>query len=198
MSNITTWIFKLKKKLTGYPKKALHIRSIPFWIGRVRGGLCPLAPVDCTYRVATNVCEIRHMLMMGAHIRSHELSDRMKEKQLLQAYFSNGSRQLMDPGTKNCMLCFFQARGYYHREVLFAHLMADHQKEDRGSVLKDIFFIIRTYLEDLSSEKPWKDVRDSVALANECKAAGIPPFGFIYSYDWLYAYFDSDSISLFH
>ncbi|KAJ8064271.1 hypothetical protein OCU04_006617 [Sclerotinia nivalis] len=167
-----------QQNLDWISKNALKI-SIPFWFGRLcstGGELCPLAPIGCTYRPAADVGENLHASTMRAHIITHELSDRMTGKQLLQDFFADDSTWSLDEGERKCMLCSFWATGGHHREIFVAHLMTDHSEQDRSSVLKDIFRLV----DDFRCFCAFHHVMEgpnSRALANECRAAGFVFWG---------------------
>ncbi|ESZ90432.1 hypothetical protein SBOR_9175 [Sclerotinia borealis F-4128] len=157
-------------------KTVLRTNSIPFWFGRVcstGGDLCPLASIGCTYRISADVGERRHEFVMRAHAITHKHSDLVEGKDLLREFFAGKLQWYLDEGVKDCMLCLFQVRGFHHRNIFFTHLMGNHSKEERSSVLKDIFRIVEIYHKNFCYLQRQGEVPSAVALANECRAIGL-------------------------
>ncbi|TGO21043.1 hypothetical protein BPAE_0246g00090 [Botrytis paeoniae] len=155
----------------------LKIRSIPFWLGRVFPNgrdICPLAAIGCTYRVTADTCEHYRTFefIMEEHIFTHELSRRLQGKELLRDFFTGRLIRFLDNGARNCMLCSFQASGCFHREILFAHLLSDHSKEERRAILPDIHPILDTHFDRFWRFHTGENNVLSIVLGNECRAAG--------------------------
>ncbi|TGO76765.1 hypothetical protein BELL_0138g00090 [Botrytis elliptica] len=152
-------------------------RSVPFWLYslRLRGrDTCPLAPNGCTWRVTADDKAYAFKFMMQKHIFTHELFDRRQVSELLGSFFTGRGYNVLDDGTKNCMLCSFQANGYFHREVLCEHMVKDHSQEERSSVLRETHQIIGDFLH-LWRMYPRVNHLNVIVLVKECTRAG---FGF--------------------
>ncbi|KAF7909203.1 uncharacterized protein EAE98_012282 [Botrytis deweyae] len=150
-------------------------RSVPFWLYRLRlrgRDTCPLAPNGCTWRVTADDQEDIHKYKMQTHFLTHELSDRRQEIEHLRNLFKDAGNRYLDDGTKNCMLCSFQASGYFHREVLFEHMVKDHSQEERGSVLGETRQIIVNFIY-LWYHYPSLKHLNVIVLAKECRRAGL-------------------------
>ncbi|KAF5875752.1 putative transcription factor c2h2 protein [Botrytis fragariae] len=155
-------------------KKVLGTRSIPFWLHRLclsSLDVCPLAPIGCTYRLTADDEDLDHKRVMQQHILTHQLSDRRQGSELLRNFFTGNDRQYLDDGTKNCMLCSFQVNGCFHRELFFNHMVKDHSKEERGSVLEDTYHKVINFLYLWLGQPGWKQL-DAIVLSNECREAG--------------------------
>ncbi|KAF7867102.1 uncharacterized protein EAF02_009888 [Botrytis sinoallii] len=156
-------------------KKILGIRSVPFWFHRLcldGRDTCPLAPNGCTWRVTADYKEHSCEHMMQQHIFTHKLSDRRQGLELLRSFFVGDDNQYLDDGTVNCLLCSFQANGYFHREVLFEHMVKDHSQEERGSVLRDTSQIIVNFI------SMWRlyaraNHLNAIVLVKECRRADL-------------------------
>ncbi|KAF7903910.1 hypothetical protein EAF00_001244 [Botryotinia globosa] len=155
-------------------RKGLGVRSIPFWLHHLclEGyDVCPLAPTGCTWRVRADLrSDFQYCFEMQKHIVTRELYDRLQGKELLRNFFVYDDNKFLDNGTKNCMLCSFQASGYFHRELYFNHLVTGHSKGERGSVRETTYRILRDYL--TWWYEPRGERLNVPVLKNECTEAG--------------------------
>ncbi|KAF7875253.1 hypothetical protein EAF04_002425 [Stromatinia cepivora] len=148
--------------------------SIPFWFGRLcstGGELCPLAPIGCTYRPAADVGESLHASTMRAHIITHELSDCMTGKQLPKDFFKVIQAGPCTRGQVSACCVLFGPAVAITRRFLSLTLMTNHSKQDRSSVLEDIFHSMDVYFRFYAFDPLVKDP-NTIALANECRAVG--------------------------
>ncbi|KAF7957275.1 hypothetical protein EAE96_002862 [Botrytis aclada] len=149
--------------------------SVPFWFHRLcltGRDICPLAHVGCTYRSKSDCKESRSGFTMRQHILNHDLSDRRQGSELLRSFFTGFYRGALDDGTKNCMLCSFQANGCFHQEFLVDHMVTDHSQEERCSVLKDTHRFIAEFLYMWQHQREGKQL-NVIVLSNECRGAGL-------------------------
>ncbi|TEY45828.1 hypothetical protein BOTCAL_0327g00080 [Botryotinia calthae] len=168
---------KTQNNLGFTTRKVLKINSIPFWLGLLSsngGDICPLAPIGCTYRITADDGENFHKFAMAVHIFTHEISDRLHIREILRNFVAGDTvvSLYLDDGAKNCMLCSFQANGYFCHESLLDHMVKDHSEEERSSVLGELFQVIEWFLNFSGYPKARVERLNFISLVNECRVAG--------------------------